>query len=120
MNRHWLARCHHQGLDTQLLQRSPPPVRSDADVQRRGRLGGLLSFYYREAASVVGPLLAPYAVQEFYEARSAIVHNPKRKAVTPRQHDAFAKGFDIARRSLFKLLREEPPDDWDALVVGGS
>ena len=26
------------------------PVRSDADVQRRERLGGLLSFYYREAA----------------------------------------------------------------------
>ncbi len=60
------------------------------------------------------------AVKEFYDARSAIVHNRKRKAVTPRQHDAFAKGFDIARRSLFKLLREDPPDDWDALVVGGS
>ena len=58
------------------------------------------------------------AVKQFYEARSAIVHNPKRKAVK-RQHDAFAKGFDIARRSLFKLLHEEPPDDWDALVVGG-
>ena len=28
----------------------PPPARSDADVQRRERLGGLLSFYYREAA----------------------------------------------------------------------
>ena len=41
---------HHQGLDNQLLQRSPPPVRSVADVQRRERLGGLLSFYYREAA----------------------------------------------------------------------
>ena len=40
----------HQGLDNQLLQRPPPPVRSDADVQRRERLGGLLSFYYREAA----------------------------------------------------------------------
>ena len=60
------------------------------------------------------------AVKEFYEARSAIVHNPKRKAVTQRQHDAFGKGFDIARRSLFKLLREEPPHNWDALVIGGS
>ena len=28
----------------------PPPARLDADVQRRERLGGLLSFYYREAA----------------------------------------------------------------------
>ena len=26
-------------------QRPPPPVRADADVQRRERLGGLLSFY---------------------------------------------------------------------------
>ena len=60
------------------------------------------------------------AVKEFYEARSAIVHNRKRKEVTQRQHDAFVKGFDIARRSLFKLLREEPPEDWDALVIGGS
>ena len=41
---------HHQGLDNQLLPRPPPPVRSAADVQRRGRLGGLLSFYSREAA----------------------------------------------------------------------
>ena len=41
---------NHQGLDNQLLQRPPPPVRADADVQRRERLGGLLSFYYREAA----------------------------------------------------------------------
>ena len=41
---------NHQGLDHQLLQRPPPPVRSDADVQRRERLGGLLRFYYREAA----------------------------------------------------------------------
>ena len=41
---------NHQELDTQLLQRPPPPVRADADVQRRERLGGLLSVYYREAA----------------------------------------------------------------------
>ena len=60
------------------------------------------------------------AVKEFYEARSAIVHNRKGKKVTQRQHTAFGKGFDIARRSLFKLLREEPPEDWDALVIGGS
>ena len=41
---------NHQGLDTQLLQRPPPPVSLAADVQRRERLGGLLSFYSREAA----------------------------------------------------------------------
>ena len=71
-------------------------------------------------ADVESRLREMKSVKEFYEARSAIVHNPKRKAVTQRHHDAFAKGFDIARRSLFKLLREDPPDDWDALLAGGS
>ena len=47
---HYQSERNHQGLDNQLLQRPPPPVRADADVQRRERLGGLLSFYYREAA----------------------------------------------------------------------
>ena len=41
---------NHQGRDNQLLQRPPPPINPDADVERRERLGGLLSFYYREAA----------------------------------------------------------------------
>ena len=41
---------NHQGRDNQLLQRPPPPVNPDADVEQRERLGGLLSFYYREAA----------------------------------------------------------------------
>ncbi len=41
---------NHQGLDNQLLQRPPLPRRPDADVRRRVRLGGLLSFYNREAA----------------------------------------------------------------------
>ena len=47
---HYQRERNHQGLDNQLLQRPPPPVRADADGQRRPRLGGLLSFYYREAA----------------------------------------------------------------------
>ena len=47
---HYHRERNHQGLDTQLLQRPPPPVRSDADVQRREGLGELLIFYYREAA----------------------------------------------------------------------
>ena len=53
---------NHQGLDNQLLQRPPPPRRPDADVRRRVRLGGLLSFYNREAAGGVDRLNAPYAV----------------------------------------------------------
>ena len=60
------------------------------------------------------------AVKEFYEARSAIVHSRKKKAPAEKQRAAFEKGFDIARRSLFRLLRDEPPNDWDGLVVAGS
>ena len=47
---HYHRERNHQGLDNQLLQRPPPPVSPDADVERRERLGGLLNFYYREAA----------------------------------------------------------------------
>src|SRR5262245_28804273 len=41
---------NHQGLDNRLLQHAPLPKRGATNVQRRGRLGGLLNFYYREAA----------------------------------------------------------------------
>ena len=47
---HYHRERNHQGLDNQLLQRPPPPVSPDADVERRERLGGLLNFYYRKAA----------------------------------------------------------------------
>ena len=51
---------------------------------------------------------------EFYDVRSDIVHNRLHRLTPERVHAAFRKGFDIARRSLFKLLREGPPEDWNA------
>ena len=60
------------------------------------------------------------AAKEFYDARSAIVHSRKRQASVGKRHEAFVKGFDLARRSLFRLLREGSPDDWDALGISGS
>ncbi len=47
---HYHRERNHQGLDNRLLQRAPPPFRSDTYIRRRERLGGLLNFYYREAA----------------------------------------------------------------------
>ena len=47
---HYHRERNHQGLDNQILERTPPPARPNADLQRRKRLGGLLSFYHREAA----------------------------------------------------------------------
>ena len=51
---------------------------------------------------------------EFYAVRSDIVHNRLHRLTPERVHAAFRKGFDIARRSVFKLLREGPPKDWNA------
>jgi putative transposase len=47
---HYHRERNHQGLDNRLLQHAPPPKRGATHVQRRDRLGGLLNFYYREAA----------------------------------------------------------------------
>ena len=60
------------------------------------------------------------SVREFYDARSDIVHNRLHKVSPAGVQAAFGKGFDIARRSLFRLLREGPPEDWSALGCGGS
>ena len=52
------------------------------------------------------------SVRQFYDARSNIVHSRPDK-VSPQKHqEIFANGFDIARRSLFKLLHEGPPEVW--------
>ena len=47
---HYLEERNHQGLDNQLLD--PPKVLAShkQTVRRRERLGGMLSFYHREAA----------------------------------------------------------------------
>ncbi len=51
-------------------------------------------------------------IRTLYEARSDIVHSGSGEASPFRNGAAFVSGFDLARRSLFKLLREGPPDDW--------
>ena len=52
------------------------------------------------------------SARAFYEARSAIVHNRSAKGTPFTNGAAFVSGFDLARRSLFKLLREGTPDSW--------
>ncbi len=47
---HYHHERNHQGLDNRLLHPARPPRRAATDVQRRARVGGLLSFYHREAA----------------------------------------------------------------------
>src|SRR4029453_13201524 len=47
---HYHRERNHQGLDNRRLQHAALPQRAATTVQRRDRLGGLLSFYHREAA----------------------------------------------------------------------
>ena len=52
-------------------------------------------------------------IRIFYGARSDIVHSGSGQSSPFRNDAAFVTGFDLARRSLFKLLREGPPCDWE-------
>lgn len=56
---------------------------------------------------------------KFYDARSSIVHRSGQNKKNIDKSDAFGKGFDVARRSLMKLLRDGPPADWNELVLSG-
>lgn len=47
---HYLSERNHQGLSNQLVEPSNVVELRTGTIQRRDRLGGLLSFYYREAA----------------------------------------------------------------------
>ena len=47
---HYLSERNHQGVANQLLEPSNVVAFSTGPVRRRERLGGLLSFYHREAA----------------------------------------------------------------------
>ena len=55
-------------------------------------------------------------IKRFYNMRSGIVHNKRKHNSPERDHKIFNDGFSVARRTLFKLLREEAPD-WEKLVV---
>ena len=52
------------------------------------------------------------SIKTLYDSRSDIVHSGSGEESPSRKGAAFVTGFDLARRSLFKLLREGPPDDW--------
>jgi hypothetical protein len=47
---HYHAERNHQGLDNELITPEPEVSRPTGRVKRRRHLGGLLSYYHREAA----------------------------------------------------------------------
>ena len=60
------------------------------------------------------------SVKEFYSVRSKIVHSGTRKLPAERYRESFDTGFDLAARTLFKLLKEGPPCEWEKLVIAGK
>ena len=59
-------------------------------------------------------------LKSFYNHRSAIVHNGKAKQSRTRIATDLSEVSDLARRTLFKLLVDGQPGDWDELVVSGG
>jgi len=47
---HYHGERNHQGLDNKLIDCNAPIAAHDAPIHRSRRLGGMLNFYYREAA----------------------------------------------------------------------
>lgn len=60
------------------------------------------------------------SVAEFYGVPSEMVDNRKGKASAERYRAAFDTGFVIAARTLFKLLGDGLPGDWEESVIAGD
>ena len=56
------------------------------------------------------------SITEFYNTRSTIAHSGSSNVSQQQRSEAFDKGFDIARRTLFKLLREGAPENWSEVT----
>lgn len=56
-------------------------------------------------------------IKEFYNTRSNIAHSGSNNVPPQERSEAFGKGFYIAKRTLFKLLREGPPESWGEVFV---
>ena len=56
-------------------------------------------------------------VGALFDARSAIIHRRSDQPTARTREAAFRRGFEQSRRSLFRLLEEGAPADWNALVV---
>ena len=59
-------------------------------------------------------------VNNFYEARSSIVHKGRKQKSAQEMVEAFNAGFDVARRTIERLLRDGQPKDWNDVVIAGA
>ena len=51
-------------------------------------------------------------IKEFYNTRSIIAHSGSNNVSPRKRSEAFKKGFDIAKQTMFRFLREGPPVNW--------
>ena len=58
--------------------------------------------------------------KDFYRVRSDVVHYRKKGKNKKRKTEQSDSGFDLASRTLFKLLGQGPPADWNKLAVSGG
>ena len=58
-------------------------------------------------------------VNKLYVARSSIVHKGKRQKTAQEKVEAFNAGFDVARRTIVRLLRDGQPENWNDVVIAG-
>ena len=88
--------------------------------------GGEISFKLRMRAtsfletSTEGRRRVFRDVEKFYNVRSGIVHKRKKPSPAKTIGDAFTRGFEVARQSVVKLLRDGPPQDWNEMVIAGT
>lgn len=56
-------------------------------------------------------------IKKFYNTRSKIAHCGSNNVPPQERSDGFEIGYDIAKQTLFKLLREGPPETWREVNV---
>ena len=115
-----LARSGRFQTDDKILDVAIALERMYEDERDRGAIGSKLG---TRAASFLETGTEDHErviqdVQEFYTVRSAIVHKRKKPPSVEVKEKAFSKGFEVARRSVVKLLQEGYPSDWN--TVGGD
>ena len=80
------------------------------------RLGTWASYFLEESA--VDRLATYEKIKAFYKSRSDIVHGRRGG-----EENALKGGFQVARRTLYRLVLEGGPDsttEWDQLVIAGG
>ena len=88
--------------------------KSEITYKLKTRAGYFLGNDAQERMEIFGK------VNDFYEARSAIVHGPKRRRRRIDHKRALSDGYGIAHETLQKLLHEGCAPNWNSLVMSAG